>query len=143
MSWASSVGHSADIIASDVAQNEALTECLVDGGDRALHDDLDLFAGDHLVGTLDFAHGLRARFGERSDAVQGIAVRLRRGAEVLPEVFREMDSAGLAVANVQLHAPSLDDVFLAKTGRSLDVDGGGASMAGAGVPAAPGEAAPR
>jgi ABC-2 type transport system ATP-binding protein len=74
------------------------------------------------------------RFGERSDAVQGLAVRLRRGAEVLPEVFREIDSAGLSVANVQLHAPSLDDVFLAKTGRSLDAEG---AQASAGMAAAP------
>ena len=34
--------------------------------------------------------------------------------------MRALDAAGLALANLQLHAPSLDDVFLAKTGRSLE-----------------------
>jgi ABC-2 type transport system ATP-binding protein len=33
---------------------------------------------------------------------------------------RRLDSEGIKVADLQLHAPSLDDVFLAKTGRSLE-----------------------
>jgi ABC-2 type transport system ATP-binding protein len=33
---------------------------------------------------------------------------------------RALDGEGLAIAHLQLHAPSLDDVFLAKTGRSLE-----------------------
>jgi ABC-2 type transport system ATP-binding protein len=33
---------------------------------------------------------------------------------------RALDSAAIKVENLQLHQPSLDDVFLAKTGRSLE-----------------------
>jgi ABC-2 type transport system ATP-binding protein len=35
-------------------------------------------------------------------------------------VVRALDAAELRVADLQLHQPSLDDVFLAKTGRKLD-----------------------
>jgi ABC-2 type transport system ATP-binding protein len=33
---------------------------------------------------------------------------------------RALDSENIAIEHLQLHAPSLDDVFLAKTGRSLE-----------------------
>jgi ABC-2 type transport system ATP-binding protein len=60
-------------------------------------------------------------FGEeiaaQSDAV---AVRLEYGAGDLTDVVRGLDAEGLRVVNLRLDAPSLDDVFLAKTGRSLE-----------------------
>ena len=37
-------------------------------------------------------------------------------------MVRALDAADLRVADLQLHQPSLDDVFLAKTGRKLDAD---------------------
>jgi ABC-2 type transport system ATP-binding protein len=40
----------------------------------------------------------------------------------LTDVLRALDSEGLRVADLRLHAPSLDDVFLAKTGRKLEGD---------------------
>ena len=49
-----------------------------------------------------------------------MAARLRPGIDDLADVARALDAQGLHVANVQLHAPTLDDVFLAKTGRSLE-----------------------
>jgi ABC-2 type transport system ATP-binding protein len=62
-----------------------------------------------------------ARFGEPcAGAPRAVAVRLARGAEDLTAVVRALDEAGTAVADLQLHAPSLDDVFLAKTGRTLE-----------------------
>ena len=61
------------------------------------------------------------RFGELvSAAHNGVAVRLSPGVEGLGDVIRALDAAGLRVANVELRAPTLDDVFLAKTGRSLE-----------------------
>ncbi len=61
------------------------------------------------------------RFGESTGgSPKGVAVRLEHGAHELAEVVRALDSAGLEVEHLQLHAPSLDDVFLAKTGRSLE-----------------------
>jgi ABC-2 type transport system ATP-binding protein len=61
------------------------------------------------------------RFGERAGgAPRGASVRLRGGESDLAEVVRALDAEGIAVEHLQLHAPSLDDVFLAKTGRSLE-----------------------
>jgi ABC-2 type transport system ATP-binding protein len=38
-------------------------------------------------------------------------------------VVRALDRESLEVANLRLDAPTLDDVFLAKTGRSLEGEG--------------------
>jgi ABC-2 type transport system ATP-binding protein len=61
-----------------------------------------------------------ARFGEPCAASQGVAVRLRTVEADLAEIVRALDAEGLKVENLQLHQPSLDDVFLTKTGRSLE-----------------------
>jgi ABC-2 type transport system ATP-binding protein len=60
-------------------------------------------------------------FGEpAAHTPKGVAVRLVQAAEHLPDIVRAFDEAGIALAHLQLHSPSLDDVFLAKTGRSLE-----------------------
>ncbi|HEX3174614.1 MAG TPA: ATP-binding cassette domain-containing protein [Solirubrobacterales bacterium] len=63
-----------------------------------------------------------AGFGERAEASRrrGASVRLEGGESQLADVVRALDSEGIAIEQLQLHAPSLDDVFLAKTGRSLE-----------------------
>ena len=53
-------------------------------------------------------------------ANQSVAVRLRGGESELADVVRALDRANLRVAQLRLHAPTLDDVFLEKTGRSLE-----------------------
>ncbi|HVQ60029.1 MAG TPA: ATP-binding cassette domain-containing protein [Solirubrobacterales bacterium] len=61
------------------------------------------------------------RFGEQAGASpKAAAVRLQGGEADLAEVVRALDSEGIAIERLQLHAPSLDDVFLNKTGRSLE-----------------------
>ena len=61
------------------------------------------------------------RFGERTDgSPKGVSVRLARGIDDLAEIVRALDAEGARVADLHLHAPSLDDVFLANTGRSLE-----------------------
>jgi len=60
------------------------------------------------------------RFGEATPSARGVAVRLHGGADVLPDIVRALDGAGLQMENLELHAPSLDDVFLMQTGRSLE-----------------------
>jgi len=65
--------------------------------------------------------GVLARFGEPAGASpKGGAVRLAGGESELAEVVRALDAEGIAIERLQLHAPSLDDVFLTKTGRSLE-----------------------
>jgi ABC-2 type transport system ATP-binding protein len=61
------------------------------------------------------------RFGPSAGASpRGAAARLEGGESQLAEVVRALDAEGIAIERLQLHAPSLDDVFLAKTGRSLE-----------------------
>jgi hypothetical protein len=43
----------------------------------------------------------------------------------LAEIVRAIDGAGLRFAHLQVHEPTLDDVFLAKTGRHLEGAGDG------------------
>jgi len=47
-------------------------------------------------------------------------VQLPGGEAELAEIVRILDRANLHVETLQLHQPSLDDVFLAKTGRKLE-----------------------
>jgi ABC-2 type transport system ATP-binding protein len=49
------------------------------------------------------------------------AVRFRvpKGDKALPELLRALDAKGVAMTSIQVQRPSLDDVFLAMTGRSL------------------------
>jgi len=70
--------------------------------------------GDRIVGVLE-------RFGEPvAGGTRDIAVRLRDGTAGLAEVVRALDAESLAVVDLELRQPTLDDVFLAKTGRSLE-----------------------
>jgi ABC-2 type transport system ATP-binding protein len=62
-----------------------------------------------------------ARFGESvHGSPKGAAVRLDGGDAQLAEVVRALDAEDIVIQELQLHAPTLDDVFLAKTGRSLE-----------------------
>jgi len=58
--------------------------------------------------------------GERVNSPKGVGIRLDDGHVGLAAAVRALDAAGLRCENIQLHQPSLDDVFLAKTGRSLE-----------------------
>jgi ABC-2 type transport system ATP-binding protein len=64
-----------------------------------------------------------ARFGALVSAPPGaVAVRLEEGADDLTAVVRALDAEHVALEHFQLHAPTLDDVFLAKTGRKLEAE---------------------
>lgn len=66
-----------------------------------------------------------SRFGAPASATaDGEAVYLSEGAEELTDVVRALDAEDVGVGDLRLHQPSLDDVFLAKTGRSLEGAGG-------------------
>ena len=75
-------------------------------------------AGDRLSELL-------AGFGEmRRNGRGSVTVQLPGGEAELAEIVRILDRADLHVQTLQLHQPSLDDVFLAKTGRKLEGSGG-------------------
>jgi ABC-2 type transport system ATP-binding protein len=69
----------------------------------------------------DRAAELLRPFGELVPGTpQGAAVRLDDGSEELANIIRAFDQADVKVANLELHEASLNDVFLTKTGRSLE-----------------------
>jgi ABC-2 type transport system ATP-binding protein len=68
------------------------------------------------------------RFGEEAAARPGgVAVRLPEGVSDLADIIRALDGEGLRIADLRLHEPTLNDVFLAKTGRSLEGAGDSAN----------------
>ena len=74
----------------------------------------------------DAVVNILSRFGEEIPSQPGtVAVRLSGGASGLADVVRALDAENLKVNNLRLEEPSLDDVFLAKTGRSLEGAGDG------------------
>lgn len=61
-----------------------------------------------------------ARFGETRRNGASVIVQLPEGEAQLAEVIRLLDQADVRLESLTLHQPSLDDVFLAKTGRKLE-----------------------
>ncbi|HEX8631595.1 MAG TPA: ATP-binding cassette domain-containing protein [Catenuloplanes sp.] len=49
----------------------------------------------------------------------GLRLFVDDGATAIPQILRTLDHAGILLGSIELHRPSLDDVFLTKTGRSL------------------------
>ncbi|GAA5183808.1 ATP-binding cassette domain-containing protein [Rugosimonospora acidiphila] len=49
----------------------------------------------------------------------GVRLYVDAGATAIPQILRTLDGAGIPLDSIELHRPSLDDVFLTKTGRSL------------------------
>jgi ABC-2 type transport system ATP-binding protein len=49
----------------------------------------------------------------------GLRLFVDEGGTAMPQILRTLDAAGISPQSIELHRPSLDDVFLAKTGRTL------------------------
>ncbi|GAA1057741.1 ATP-binding cassette domain-containing protein [Agromyces luteolus] len=86
-------------------------------------------AGDRV--TLEFgsatdAAAAAARLGGDHDG-SSISVATPDGDVALPRWIRDLDAAGLEVVAATHRAPTLDDVFLALTGRSLREEGAAAA----------------
>src|SRR5438132_5648172 len=80
---------------------------------------VDVVPADHE--QRDRVADVLSRFGELTQASpHGVAVRLAGDEFGLADVVRALDAEELHVEPLQLHAPSLDDVFLAKTGHTLE-----------------------
>ena len=54
------------------------------------------------------------------DSESGIAVYVTSGAQAVPVVVRALDDAGADFGAISISRPSLDDVFLQATGRSME-----------------------
>jgi ABC-2 type transport system ATP-binding protein len=49
----------------------------------------------------------------------GVRLYVDDGTVAIPMILRALDAASVPLTSIELHRPSLDDVFLTKTGRSL------------------------
>jgi len=64
-----------------------------------------------------------SRFGKPLPAKDGkILVELAGGASEVAPVVVALDESGIAVESLELVQPSLDDVFVAKTGYHLEAE---------------------
>jgi ABC-2 type transport system ATP-binding protein len=96
-------------------------------------------AGDRITLTFDHeddarrvvAHSLGIAAGariERSGA--RVVIEADGGAQLAPKLLLGLDDAGVAVAAVEVARPTLDDVFLKLTGRSLREDAAATAQPG-------------
>jgi ABC-2 type transport system ATP-binding protein len=97
---------------------------VADGTPEALKDEIGRPTVEVIPAERDELERTRhvlTRFGEPADSSpKGAAVRLTGGEAQLADVVRALDAEDIHMEHLQLHAPTLDDVFLAKTGRSLE-----------------------
>jgi ABC-2 type transport system ATP-binding protein len=106
---------------------------VIDHGEIIANDTADnlkaTLAGDRIMITVDgasapTASALVAERGSELTTSNGsrevtIAGRFDQGTRALPWLLRELDHAGVEVRAADVRVPTLDDVFLSLTGRSL------------------------
>lgn len=94
---------------------------IADGTAEQLKNDL---AGDHIVITTATEREAARAAELGGGSADGVTVRLRvAGATAtLPDYLRGLDAAGIKVKTAETIRPTLDDVFLTLTGRSLTDD---------------------
>ncbi|MEV4076042.1 ATP-binding cassette domain-containing protein [Nonomuraea fuscirosea] len=94
---------------------------IADGTAEQLKNDL---AGDHIVITTATEREAARAAQIGGGGADGVTVRLRvAGATAtLPDYLRGLDAAGIKVKTAETIRPTLDDVFLTLTGRSLTDD---------------------
>jgi ABC-2 type transport system ATP-binding protein len=73
-------------------------------------------------GSVAEAEQVCARIGKLLPPKDGktVLVEVENGAADIPPVVRALDDAGIAVESLELVRPTLDDVFVAKTGHHLE-----------------------
>ncbi len=101
-----------EIIADDTAPNLKA---------KLAGDKISVTIDDH---DLDSAAPIVAQRGSdltRTSTRQGtvLTARFEHGTQALPVLLRELDHAGIGVRAADVRVPTLDDVFLSLTGRSL------------------------
>jgi len=102
------------------------------------HLDITLADGHDGAHDLDRAREVLTRFGDHRPAGESchLSIAIAGGARDVAPVVRALDDAGFTVASLELQQPTLDDVFVAKTGRHLEGAETAAPDAGEPEPAA-------
>jgi ABC-2 type transport system ATP-binding protein len=120
----------------DEADSMAERVVVVDHGQVIADDDPEslksTLAGDRVVATAASRDGAAALArlaaslpGARDVEIEGsqVSARVKDGPSALPELVTAAVGEGVVVAGAQVHRPTLDDVFLSLTGRSLREEG--------------------
>ncbi|MCH7232525.1 ATP-binding cassette domain-containing protein [Glycomyces sp. L485] len=76
-------------------------------------------AAQNLLGAEDFVREVEAGGADPATGIAVMRLYVDDGSTALPALLRALDGADIAAASIELHRPSLDDVFLKQTGRSL------------------------
>jgi ABC-2 type transport system ATP-binding protein len=84
-------------------------------------------AGDVVTVGVDGSAPKAAEILDRQPYLRSLDVRddgclrlyVDAGETAMPQILRTLDASGIELNTIELHRPSLDDVFLTKTGRSL------------------------
>jgi ABC-2 type transport system ATP-binding protein len=76
------------------------------------------------AGSVTEAEEVCARIGKLLPPMDGktVLVEVENGAADIPRTVRALDEAGIAVESLELVRPTLDDVFVAKTGHHIEKD---------------------
>jgi ABC-2 type transport system ATP-binding protein len=82
-------------------------------------DGVEVGVAEQHVGTTAEIAGKLPDAHEISTVDSTVRFRVPRGDTAMPELLRALDAAGITMTSVQVHRPTLDDVFLTLTGRSL------------------------
>jgi ABC-2 type transport system ATP-binding protein len=90
----------------DELKRQVAGDVVVVGTDNASDRVLELLKGQSFV-----------REATTGDGV--VRFYVDRGETAMPQIIRALDAAGIPIASLSLNRPSLDDVFLRQTGRSL------------------------
>ncbi|HEV3000647.1 MAG TPA: ATP-binding cassette domain-containing protein [Solirubrobacteraceae bacterium] len=105
------------------------------------HLDVTFVEDDGVPVDFERAREVLSAFGDHRPASEGchLTIALSGGARDVAPVVRALDDAGMTVASLELVQPTLDDVFVEKTGRHLE----GAQQDGAGDAERPAPASAR
>ncbi|WIV53713.1 ATP-binding cassette domain-containing protein [Amycolatopsis nalaikhensis] len=87
------------------------------GGERL---ELVVASAADLPGTLDVLRAVGSGEPTGDEHTRRAEILVDTGPKALIEALRQLDSQGIAVQDVALHRPTLDDVFLSLTGHGAD-----------------------
>jgi ABC-2 type transport system ATP-binding protein len=82
----------------------------------------DRVSGDLVVLGTPQAAVVATKFENAVVDGEQVSFRIPNGDRALPSLLRDLDRIGVELHSVQVHRPTLDDVFLTMTGRSLRED---------------------
>ncbi|HKO37760.1 MAG TPA: ATP-binding cassette domain-containing protein [Solirubrobacterales bacterium] len=84
---------------------------------------VELLVGEDALAAAEEAAGRLGRLLPRKDGKR-VLLEVANGAADIPRVVRALDEAGVVVESLELVRPTLDDVFVAKTGYHLEKEDG-------------------